>query len=466
MRKKLSIAIVVVVAAVFLAAVALSGFDLNLSSQATPGKSVVQTAQDNKNLTTFNGALNASGLDDTLNGTGPYTVFAPTDTAFSAMNQTELDNLTGNNASLAELLQYHVVSGKYTWSQLVNNLSLTTLEGGNVAIVQNETGTYVNDAKIEANGTEASNGMVYTIDKVLMPQTLVETVMNTSSLSSLYQAMNMTQILGPLNGSGPFTLFAPSNSALANSSEVAALIAANDTINLTRLLAYHVVPFMIVDGNGTNSSLVRTAQGSDLVMTVNASGMAVNGIRVTTSNLIATNGVVHIIDGVLTPPQSIAQTIMANTSLSGLSSAISTANLTSSLNGTTPYTVFAPTDAAFSALDQEVLSRLTSSDRTNLTKLLTYHVVPGTVASFQLSNGTLTTLEGEQLNVTVNGTTITVGNVTLVMTDIICTNGIIHIIDQVLVPPSMNMTAVASASTAPMGQATVSSVAPAGSCAE
>jgi transforming growth factor-beta-induced protein len=447
MNKKVTASIVVVVAAVLLVAVALSGFNLNLNSQATSNKTVVQTAQENGNFTKFIGALNTSGLTEKLNGSGPYTVFAPTDTAFAAMNQTLLNNLTKDNASLAKVLQYHIVPGKFMSSQLTQNMTLKTLEGSDLVVIKNQTGTYVNGAKIVTKDVESSNGVIQAIDTVLVPQTIVQTMMNTSSLSTLTAAVQMANLTDTLNGTGPFTVFAPTNSALANSTYVNGLLAANDTANLTKLLTYHVVPYRVVIGNDTNSSLLKSVEGSDLVMIVNASGTYINGAKVVTSNIICSNGVVNIIDQVLIPPKTILETAMANGNLSKLAGAIAAANLTDTLNGTGPFTVFAPTDAAFNALDQSVLNRLTTSDKANLTKLLTYHVVPGMVMSFDMKNGTLTTVEGEKLNVTVNGSNITVGNVTVSTTDIITTNGVIHVIDKVLVPPSMNLTAAGNSST-------------------
>jgi uncharacterized surface protein with fasciclin (FAS1) repeats len=441
MDKKITAVIVVVVAAVLLAAVALSGISLNLNSQATSGKTVVQTAQENGKFTTLIGALNATGLTETLNGSGPYTVFAPTDTAFAAMNQTLLNNLTQDNASLAKVLQYHVVPGKIMSSQLTNNMTVKTLEGSDLVIIVNQTGAYVNGAKIVTADVEGSNGVIHVIDKVLVPQTIVQTAMNTSDLSTLTSAIQMANLTETLNGTGPFTVFAPTNSALANSTYVNGLVAANDTANLTKLLTYHVVPYRVVIGNDTNSSLLKTVEGSNLVMIVNASGTYINGAKVVTSNIICSNGVVQIIDKALIPPKTIVQTAAENGNFSKLVAAIGAANLTETLNGTGPYTVFAPTDAAFNALDQSLLDRLTTTDKENLTKILTYHVVPGMVMSFELKNGTVTTVEGEQLNVSVNGTVVKIGNVTVTMTDIITTNGVIHVIDKVLIPPSMNMTA-------------------------
>lgn len=447
MNKKITAAIVVVVAAVVLAAVALSGLNLNLSSQAISGKNIVQTAQENTNLTKFNGALNTAGLTDVLNGTGPYTVFAPTDAAFNALNQTQL-NMTKNNATLVKVLKYHVVPGKILVSQLTNNLTMKSLDGYNLVVIKNKTGTFVNNAKVDANGTEVSNGMLYTINKVLFPQTIVETLANTSQLSKLADVLKKANITNGLNGTGPFTVFAPSDSAFSamDQTELNRLTGTNDTTNLTKLIAYHLLPYSMVVGNGTNSTLLKTIEGNYLVMTVNASGVFINNAKVTTTNIVCTNGVVFIIDKVLTTPKTVLQTAQDSGSFTKLMSAINAANLTSTLNGTGPFTVFAPNDAAFGKLDQAILNKLISSDRANLTKLLTYHVVSGMVPSFQLKNGTVTTLEGEKLNVTVNGTTIKVGNVTVITANIICSNGIIHVIDQVLVPPSMDLKAIGSSS--------------------
>jgi transforming growth factor-beta-induced protein len=384
-----------------------------------------------------------------LNGSGPYTVFAPTDTAFAAMNQTLLNNLTQDKANLTQVVRYHVVPGKIVASQLTNNLTLQTLEGNPLVVIKNQTGTYVNGAKISVNDAEVSNGVLYSIDKVLVPQTIIQTMMNTTNLSMLTTAVMKANLSDALNGTGPFTVFAPSDSAFAaaNQAELNRLMSTNDTTNLTKLLTYHVVPYLVVAGNGTNSSLLRSVEGDNLVMIVNASGTFINDAKVITSDIICTNGVIHIIDKVLTPPKTIARTLTENGNFTKLVSAVNAVNLTAMLNSSSPFTVFAPTDAAFNALDQTVLNKLVASDKANLTKLLTYHMVPGTLASFQLKNGTVTTAEGEQLNVTVNGSNITVGNVTLVTKEIICTNGVIHVIDKVLVPPSMNLTAVAASTT-------------------
>jgi uncharacterized surface protein with fasciclin (FAS1) repeats len=132
---------------------------------------------------------------------------------------------------------------------------------------------------------------------------------------------------------------------------------------------------------------------------------------------------------------------------------VESANLTDDINKTGPFTVFAPNDAAFDALGSNA-----SMDQTNLSKVLLYHVIKGEVFSWELKNGTVTTLNGQKVNITkvmtasnstLNGdatgtsnqTVWKVGDATIITTDIPCTNGVIHVIDKVLMPPSMSPSA-------------------------
>ena len=121
---------------------------------------------------------------------------------------------------------------------------------------------------------------------------------------------------------------------------------------------------------------------------------------------------------------------------STLATALTTAELVETLQGEGPYTVFAPTNDAFAALNQTWLTNLLS-DTTNLTKVLTYHVVSGKVMSTDLTNGTVTTLEGTNITVVVD-TIVTINDVTVTTADVECNNGVIHIIGEVLLPDSVS----------------------------
>ncbi|KYK26419.1 hypothetical protein AYK20_08940 [Thermoplasmatales archaeon SG8-52-1] len=119
-----------------------------------------------------------------------------------------------------------------------------------------------------------------------------------------------------------------------------------------------------------------------------------------------------------------------------LATALTTANLVETLQGEGPFTVFAPTDTAFAAVNQTWLTSLLE-DTTNLTKVLTYHVLSGTFMSTDLSNTTVETIEGSNLSITINSTGVYVDNIMVTTADIECSNGIIHIIGSVLIPETV-----------------------------
>jgi transforming growth factor-beta-induced protein len=438
MNRKLAIVAVAAVAAALVIGVALSGVNLNLRSQVAPTKTVVENMQENGNFTTLTESMNSTGLTEALNATGPFTVFAPTDDAFGEMNSMAEHRLMDDRENLTKVLQYHVVPGDLTNESLTNGMTLITLAGVNLTVIVNETGTYINDAKL-GQEIDSTNGVVHAVDKVLVPRNIVQTVDNDTNLTMLAEALNRTNLTEALNATGPFTVFAPTNAAFSNANEtVRGLMEKNDTASteqLRQLLLYHVVPAKVVNGNGTENQTMDTLSGQRLVYRTNDSGVFINNNEVVKSNIIATNGVVYTIDSVLATPQTINMTLASNASLSRAYEVLSSANLTDTLNASGPFTVFVPNNEAFAMMGN------VPTDEANLTAILTYHVLNGEMFSWQLENGTVTTLNGQPLNVTVNhmenGTVWTVGNATIVTSDIICTNGVIHVIDKVLVPPDM-----------------------------
>lgn len=439
MNKRIGIAAVAAVAAVLVIAVAFSGFTLNLKSQAAPTKTVVENARDDGNFTQLVDALNSTGLIDALNGTGPFTVFAPTDEAFDALNESA-GNLTLDRENLTQILQYHVVAGDVMSQDLQNGMTLTSLTGQDLTVIANESGTYINNAKVISADIDSSNGVIHAIDSVMVPRNIVQTAENTSDLSTLYDALDRTNLTDTLNGTGPFTVFAPTNAAFeALDEELKALLQADDEANLSQvreLLLAHVVPAKIVDGNGTENQTLTSVNGQKIVFKTNETGVFVNNVEVAMSNVVCTNGVVYVIPEVLTPLKTVNETLAEMADLSSLYGALESVNLTETLNGTGPFTVFAPSNAAFEALGDDA-----PTDEDNLTRVLLYHVLSGEVYSWQLQNGTVATLNGQQVNVTVNetedGTIWMIGNATVITSDIVCSNGVIHVIDAVLLPPDM-----------------------------
>jgi uncharacterized surface protein with fasciclin (FAS1) repeats len=131
-------------------------------------KTILETAAEAGNFTTLIAAVEAAGLTDTLNGEGPFTVFAPTDEAFAALPAGTVEGLLADPAALAKILTYHVVAGKVMSTDLTNGMTAPTVEGADITIMT-EGGVKVNEANVTTADIEASNGVIHVIDAVLMP---------------------------------------------------------------------------------------------------------------------------------------------------------------------------------------------------------------------------------------------------------------------------------------------------------
>lgn len=141
--------------------------------------------------------------------------------------------------------------------------------------------------------------------------------------------------------------------------------------------------------------------------------------------------------------QTIVEVASANGSFNTLVAAVQAAGLAETLSGEGPYTVFAPTDEAFAALPEGVLDQLLlPENKDTLTQILTYHVIPAAVPAAQVETGTVATVEGSDLNVTASGDTVTVNDTTVVQADVMASNGVIHVIDSVLLPPNLDLAAL------------------------
>jgi uncharacterized surface protein with fasciclin (FAS1) repeats len=269
------------------------------------------------------------------------------------------------------------------------------------------------------------------------------------NFSLLETALNHAQLTGNLKGEGNFTVFAPNNAAFAAAGlETDAKIMAMSAETLKQILLYHVLP------NRTPASAIPTAANTavatsanaNVFVTKNANGVFVNGATVLTADVNAKNGVVHIINKVLMPASgTIVQAAQANANFSFLVAAITRAsqgntNVAQVLSGTGPYTVFAPTNQAFINAGFTTIAAIQAASPATLTNILTYHVIAGRVLSSDLTEGAMpTTVQGGKVTITLNGGAKVkgLGNTTssnITTTNVITTNGVIHAIDQVLLP--------------------------------
>lgn len=277
---------------------------------APASNTVVDVATKN-GFTTLVSAVGTAGLTSTLTGTGPFTVFAPTNAAFSAIT------VPSDPAMLGSILKYHVISGKILSTALPTSYAtgVATVNGDSVYVKRFPSGNaYVNGVKVETANVDASNGVVHVLGTVLLPPaaSAVAVAQSDTSFKLLVQAVIKCGLTSALSAPGSFTVFAPTNAAFrAIGFDSAAIANANAaTVNtLTSVLQYHVVPARafsadLVEGLTTaptllsGKSLSFSISGGAKVTGSGNGGTASNIVKV---NLVAKNGVVHVIDRVLLP---------------------------------------------------------------------------------------------------------------------------------------------------------------------
>ncbi len=262
---------------------------------------------------------------------------------------------------------------------------------------------------------------------------IVATADAAGDFTTLLAAVEAAGLTETLQGDGPLTVFAPTDAAFAALPDgtVDALLA--DIPALTDILLYHVVAGEVPASEVVGMSLVQTAQGSDFKVTVDGS-VYINEAMVTTTDIEASNGIIHVIDAVILPPASIAEIAASTPDFSTLVTALEAADLVGTLAGEGTFTVFAPTNAAFEALPEGTVQSLLN-DIPALTEVLLYHVLGEKLpAADVVSRSSVTTLAGEDANIVVDGEVVVIAGADVVVTDIPASNGVIHIVDAVMIP--------------------------------
>ena len=286
-------------------------------------------------------------------------------------------------------------------------------------------------------------------DDEVRSRNIVEVAQADAQFSILVEAVTAAELGGVLSGPGPFTVFAPTNAAFEKlltefGISKAALLA--DKALLTRVLTYHVLPAEVVAADVPLGRAITTQQGAIFKIEATGGALVVTDGRNRTANITATdvaasNGVVHVIDTVLLPPDKtvVATAISANPEFTTLVAAVEAAGLVGTLNGDGPFTVFAPTNAAFEKLLDEL--NLTQeqllADTELLTQVLTYHVVPARVLKAEVPIDTdIATVQGQsfQVDASLSITDARGRSAAITATDVLASNGVIHVIDTVILP--------------------------------
>src|SRR6478735_3153646 len=260
-------------------------------------------------------------------------------------------------------------------------------------------------------------------------QDVVDTAIAAGQFTKLADALTSAGLVSALKGPGPFTVFAPSDSAFAAfERDNPGVLAGLSKEALAEILKYHVVSGAAVESTELKDESIFTTLSGSPILIDTTGGVKVDDARVTTADVAASNGVIHVIDTILLPPEKdIVATAVAAGTFKSLAGALTAADLVTTLQGPGPFTVFAPTDAAFAKL-----SAAPSGDA--LKNVLLYHVVAGAVGSGDLKAGPVATQsKGNSVSVNLTGG-VTIDEAKVTSANILAKNGVIHVIDSVLVP--------------------------------
>lgn len=268
---------------------------------------------------------------------------------------------------------------------------------------------------------------------------IVETAVSAGKFNTLAAALKAADLIDALSGEGPFTVFAPTDEAFAALPEgtVDELLKPENKDRLKSILLYHVASGSTKGAEAVKLDKVQTLNGQSIAISFSDAALKLNEAKVIASDIECSNGVIHVIDSVLLPlTKTIPQVADEAGVFKTLLAAVGQAGLAEALSGEGPFTVFAPTDEAFSRLPQgTVESLLKPENKGKLVEILKYHVVAKKLDSGDvLASKSLETLSGKNITIQVSDRGPLVNDSLIVQVDIEASNGVIHVIDRVLIP--------------------------------
>lgn len=459
---------------------ALDGPSMNDPSLEGPSfndptlENLVGTALAAGTFNTLAAALEATNLVSVLSDEQrEFTVFAPNDAAFAALGDDTVNALLADPDTLRDILLYHVLPDTRVDAATAISLAgntLTTANEDDIALSLNDGDLFVNLSQVIATDITASNGVIHVIDSALIPPTdsvpdtqvsIVETAVAAGSFNTLVAALQATGLDSTLaNTEDTFTVFAPTDEAFAKLGDdtINALLADPET--LTDILLYHVLGGSVVNSTTAISlagTSVTTSNGDSVAVSVQGDELVINESIVIQADVQTSNGIIHAIDTVLLPPAAepvetptastpaLAETgtlldvARAAGNFTTLVAALEATGLDGAIGHPGDlYTVFAPTDEAFAALGQTTINALLD-DPDTLRDILLYHVIAGTVVDANSAVGLVgTSIEagnGDRFMLSVQGEGLFINDSQIIATDIRGVNGVIHVIDAVLIPP-------------------------------
>jgi len=270
---------------------------------------------------------------------------------------------------------------------------------------------------------------------------IVDTAVEAGKFKTLAAALGAAGLVDAVKGPGPFTVFAPSDEAFAKlpKGTVETLLKPENKEKLKAILTYHVVPGKVMAKDVLGVKGAKSLNGQRIDVKVDGGKVMVDGAQVVATDIACTNGVIHVIDSVILPSEENIPTVATKAGkFSTLLAAAKAAGLVEALSGDKALTVFAPTDEAFAKLPKDTVATLLKPEnKDKLKAILLFHVVEGRVYSEDaLAAKTAATLQGSKVEITVKDGAAYVNGAKILATDVDASNGVVHIIDSVILPPA------------------------------
>lgn len=391
-----------------------------------------------RGLTTLRDAVAAAGLAATLDAPGSLTLFAPTNAAFAELPAGELQRLLdpANAAELRALLEYHLVGGRVERATLKGVGSLMSTEGSDLFIDLPGDVLFVNEGRVVSSDHVATNGLLHEVNALLRPPVGMLETLEQRGFTILRDLIDRASLAGALTG-GNVTLVAPSDAAFA-ALPAGRLDHLRDPANvaeLTDLLTFHVLPGRRLALELLTNGDTQNLEGDLLFASVDDYRVEVNGSRIPRFNVPATDGVLHFSDEVLTRTTPLRQ-VITELGLTTLGQLVDLAGLDAALTAQGTFTLIAPSEAALTALAPgELAALLDPVNQAQRLDFLQRHLILDALQAEEIARRDDLTMWNGQLFVVEASGPLTIGGIAIAAGDHYATNGVLHVVDTVLLAP-------------------------------
>ncbi|XP_037543909.1 periostin [Nematolebias whitei] len=399
------------------------------------GNTIKDYLESNEDLATFTDSAFASGVMDKLGKPGHYTLFVPTNEAFNKLSDGFMERNTENQAVITALVNNHLLSSIQCAEAIMAGTVYETMEGSTIEIGCDGDSLTVNGVKmVLKKDIVTSNGVIHLIDQVLLPNAAMEVKeLMGDSLSIFSDFIGAMKLLSTLEMETQYTLLAPLNTAFTD--EVM-----SDEALLRLTLENHILKLKVTLSELYNGQLLETLSGKLLRVFIYRTAVCIENACMVRGSKEGSNGALHLMKSLIQPSEkTVFELLSTDGRFKIFLSLMNAAGLENLLKQEGSYTVFAPTDESFESLGEEDLTML-KSDPNFLRNILLYHFSDGIFINGGLERGVtnlLKSLQGSNLQVKSVNNSIYVDSVAVADNDLMATNGVIHVVKNVLYPAEL-----------------------------